>query len=399
MCGGGGDSWGWSQGSQGPAARTLGKARAGGLPGLCYLLSVSRPARHFLTALSTGRGQGPSPPSKGSQRCAWRPGAGKPGVGVGGQRQRGGPSPLLPHTRTADGGCPCTPGAPPRPDASRTRPRAGSFCAPPLPCHPHPFLPRPTVARLTHAHPPAPLCPPLQPSRFHGSPACGLLSTPSLLHHSRERGGAAVPRPSAQGWGREWGRWASWRRGPPPASTVARLIPRQAHSPGTILESSLLDQALGFCPAAQSGLGVVSGRGSLRADGPLCSPCPSPQPPRGACPASLCPGPLSRPSHRSPAPLVSAAPYSVLAPGRPLPSTWPHPWFAPTRYAALHAFPCSPAPFPPQRLPPTPFIPNARVLRQIPVTEFIDESRASEEALAGRDTGQDGHTFMPGVCS
>lgn len=104
--GGGGDSWGWSQGSQGPAARTLGKARVGGLPGLCYLLSVSRPARHFLTALSTGRGQGPSPPSKGSQRCAWRPGAGKPGVGVGGQRQRGGPSPLLPHTRTADGGCP-----------------------------------------------------------------------------------------------------------------------------------------------------------------------------------------------------------------------------------------------------------------------------------------------------
>ena len=49
--------------------------------------------------------------------------------------------------------------------------------------------------------------------------------------------------------------------------------------------------------------------------------------------------------------------------------------------------------------PPSPFIPNARVLRQIPVTEFIDESRASEEALAGRDTRQDGHTFMLGVCS
>ena len=81
--GGGGDSWGRSQGSQGPAARTLGKARAGGLPGLCYLLSVSRPARHFLTALSTGRGQGPSPPSKGSQRRAWRPGAGRLGWGWG----------------------------------------------------------------------------------------------------------------------------------------------------------------------------------------------------------------------------------------------------------------------------------------------------------------------------
>lgn len=135
---GGGDSWGRSQGSQGPAARTLGKARAGGLPGLCYLLSVSRPARHFLTALSTGRGQGPSPPSKGSQRRAWRPGAGRPGVGVGAQRQRGGSGQLLPCTRTgapnAGGGCPCTPGAPPRPDASRTRPRERlSLCAP-LPC-------------------------------------------------------------------------------------------------------------------------------------------------------------------------------------------------------------------------------------------------------------------------
>lgn len=50
---------------KGPAARTLGKACARGLPGLCYLLSVSWPARHFLTAPSTGRGQGPSPVSKG----------------------------------------------------------------------------------------------------------------------------------------------------------------------------------------------------------------------------------------------------------------------------------------------------------------------------------------------
>lgn len=71
---------------KGPAARTLGKACARGLPGLCYLLSVSWPARHFLTAPSTGRGQGPSPVSKGFSlgfpACrAWRPGAGRPGWG------------------------------------------------------------------------------------------------------------------------------------------------------------------------------------------------------------------------------------------------------------------------------------------------------------------------------
>lgn len=226
------------------------------------------------------------------------------------------------------------------------------FLCTPSSLSPSPLPTHPTVARLMRAHPPAPLCPPLQPSRFHGSPACGLLSTPSPLHHSRERGGAAVPRPSAQGWGREWGRWASWRRGPPPASTVARLIPRQAHSPGTILESSLLDQALGFCPAAQSGLGVVSGRGSLRAEARFVPPAPHPSP-HVVLAWFLMSRPPQPPLPQEPRPpRVRSPPLCVPAPGRPLPSTWPRPWFAPTLCAALRAFPCSPAPFPPQPPPP-----------------------------------------------
>ena len=199
------------------------------------------------------------------------------------------------------------------------------FLCTPSSLSPSPLPTHPTVARLMRAHPPAPLCPPLQPSRFHGSPACGLLSTPSPLHHSRERGGAAVPRPSAQGWGREWGRWASWRRGPPPASTVARLIPRQAHSPGTILESSLLDQALGFCPAAQSGLGVVSGRGSLRAEARFVPPAPHPSP-HVVLAWFLMPRPPQPPLPQEPRPpRVRSPPLCVPAPGRPLPATWPRP--------------------------------------------------------------------------
>lgn len=177
-----------------------------------------------------------------------------------------------------------------------------------------------------------------------------------------------MPQPSAQGlqgWGREGGCWASWRHGPPPASTADRLIPRQAHSPGTILESSLLDQALGVWLAAQSGLGVVSGRGSLRADGPLCSPCrnpgspcPSPQPPRGAGPGSLCPGPLGCPSYRSPAPPPSCPQPPTLCsrsgPPPPLrvspPMGRPHPCVQPL--AARGPSHVPPPHFPPH--PPTP---------------------------------------------
>lgn len=47
------------------------------------------------------------------------------------------------------------------PEAGRQQDMAQGrlFLCTPLPCHPHPFLRRPTVARLMSAHPPSPALP------------------------------------------------------------------------------------------------------------------------------------------------------------------------------------------------------------------------------------------------
>lgn len=64
---------------------------------------------------------------------------------------------------------------------------------PPSP-QPHPLLLLPTVACLMRAQPPAPFCPPLQPSRFHGPPACSppQRPLPASAQQRMGRGGLCV---------------------------------------------------------------------------------------------------------------------------------------------------------------------------------------------------------------
>lgn len=211
---------------KGPAARTLGKACARGLPGLCYLLSVSWPARHFLTAPSTGRGQGPSPVSKGfslgfpAPRLA--PRSWEAWLGV--VRVRG----------ASPASCCLVPGHQPRT-------QAGAALAPRA--HPQARRQRDTALRLSAASPPprpwgpSPLCPHpflLPPycrlpseSSPHGAPALPLAGVSCLLppcapplHHGRVKGGdASVPRAQRAGPAglrmNVAGRWASQGRGRP----------------------------------------------------------------------------------------------------------------------------------------------------------------------------------------
>lgn len=185
-------SWGPNQASQGPRGRTLGTARARGLPGLRYLLSVSRPARHFLTALSRGRGQGPSPVSEACSLAfpasrqaprGWEAGGGAVG-GVG--RGRGAsPAQLLPGTGTPTVGA-----------AVHPRPWLRGCRHEILTCPVHPFQ----LSAASHCHLPTelgPCGPPpypalrCSPADFLGSPvghSCGAPAPQSV-----RGGGPSVP--------------------------------------------------------------------------------------------------------------------------------------------------------------------------------------------------------------
>ena len=167
--------------AKGHAARTLGKARARGLPGLCYLLSVSWPARHFLTALSTGRGQGPSPVSKGcslgfpAPRLAPRSWEAWLGGAVRGRGASPASCCLVPrHQPRTQAGAVLAPrvqtpgqtpaGHGPGPSAARfpSRPWA------PSPLCPHPFLPPPRCCLPSESSP-------------HSAPALPLAGVSCLL--------------------------------------------------------------------------------------------------------------------------------------------------------------------------------------------------------------------------
>lgn len=133
------------------------------------------------------------------------------------------------------------------------------------------------------------------------------------------------------------------------------------------------------------------------------SPPPLPRSPRGACPMPGSPSALCRPTSQAlslPTP-PSTAPHPVILPHpSPLPIHYPpchplcpalvaHPPFH-VPHPRPHPSPMSPQP---TAQPPQANSSNPESLRPIPVTVFIDESRASGEALAGRDTERDRHTM------
>lgn len=158
--------------------------------------------------------------------------------------------------------------------------------------------------------------------------------------------------------------------------------------------------------------GALCGRTSSSPSDPT-SPCREPLGPTARHP---CPGPhvvpalypevpvpSAVPPHRPfhCPPLLSTAPHPVILPyPSPLPIHYPPrhtlclPLVAHTPFHVPHPRP-HPSPMSPQPTaqPPQANSSNPESLRPIPVTVFIDESRASGEALAGRDTERDRHTM------